>query len=252
MPINRIVVIFTTIIVFLGTIAFSSEPTKPSKPEQVPCPDNTMATDCLKCHVIGNFKVRETRPDAHLIYPSEKIKIKGWETNNLYGYYTLEDIRPGDILEFFDYMRLKQIKKVVIEIFSPGGSLFGAQKIVALMDEFEQQGNIIETRLYGAGLSAGFYVFVAGTKGHRLVSREGHLMWHELLSLRGIGWVFETPSDSEEAARILRHIQNIHNQYLSTRGKLSKIEIDDLIHKKEFWMSGEQAIEYGFADGYIK
>ena len=246
----KLIVILSTIILFLATGAFAQDKDKP--PPKVQCPKTTMTEDCLKCHIVGNFKVKETPSDAHLVYPSDKIKIKGWEDNNLYGYCTLEEIRPDEIMKYFDYLRSKQIKKAVIEIFSPGGSLFGAQKIVALIEEFEKQGNIVETKLYGAGLSAGFYVFVAGTKGHRLVSPQGHLMWHELLSLRGVGWVFETPSDSEEAAKILRHIQNIHNEYLSTRGKLSKKEVDDLIRKKEFWMSGKQAIEFGFADGYIK
>lgn len=246
----KTIVILTTIVVFFTTLGFAQEKDKP--PSKAQCPQTKMQEDCLKCHVKGNFKVKETPPDAYLAYPSDKIKIKGWENNNLYGYYLLEEIRPGEVMELFDYMRLKGIKRVVIEIFSPGGSLFGAQKIVALINEYQQGGNIVETRLYGAGLSAGFYVFVSGTKGHRFVSPQSHLMWHELLSLKGVGWVFETPSDSEESAKILRHIQNIHNEWLSTRGNLSKTEIDGLIRKKEFWISGKQAIEFGFADGFIK
>ncbi len=249
--IMNFIVIFTLIMAFFTINNLCAEENKKTVPTQSPCPKTTMTQDCLRCHSVSNFKIIDMEPDAHLKYPSDKIKIKGWEAGKLYGYYVLGDIRPDDILIFFDYMRSKQIKKAVIEIFSPGGSLFGAQRIVGMIDAFQNEGNIVETRLYGAGLSAGFYVFVAGTKGHRFVSPEAHLMWHELLSLKGVGWVFETPSDSEESAKILRHIQNVHNQWLSTRGNLSKKEIDDMIRKKEFWMSGKQAIEYGFADGYV-
>ena len=68
----------------------------------------------------------------------------------------------------------------------------------------------------------------------------------------GFGFKIETPSDKEEAARVLRHLQNIRNDYLATRGKLTKQEIDAKIARKEFWMSGKEAVEFGFADEFIK
>ena len=42
------------------------------------------------------------------------------------------------------------------------------------------------------------------------------------------------------------------NDYLATRGKLTKQEIDAKIARKEFWMSGKEAVEFGFADEFIK
>ena len=42
------------------------------------------------------------------------------------------------------------------------------------------------------------------------------------------------------------------NDYLATRGKLTKQEIDAKIARKEFWMSGKEAVELGFADEFIK
>ena len=51
---------------------------------------------------------------------------------------------------------------------------------------------------------------------------------------------------------MLRHLQDIRNDYLATRGKLTKQEIDAKIARKEFWMSGKEAVEFGFADEFIK
>jgi len=47
-------------------------------------------------------------------------------------------------------------------------------------------------------------------------------------------------------------LQDIRNDYLATRGKLTKQEIDAKIARKEFWMSGKEAVEFGFADEFIK
>ena len=148
-------------------------------------------------------------------------------------------------------MRLKKIKRVVIEIFSPGGGVFHAQKIISLMDEFKSEGGVVETRSDGASFSAGFYIFAAGSRGHRMVYPYAELMWHEIQSLTGYGFVIDTPSSSEEKARVLKHLQKGRNEWLATRGNLTEEELDQKIRNREFWMTGKQAKDYGFADGFI-
>lgn len=117
------------------------------------------------------------------------------------------------------------------------------------MQDWQDSGGVIETRVNGFAASAGFLIFVARSKGHRLVGKQSDLMWHELISFKMFD--VSSPSDKEEEGRVLRHLQNIRNDWLATRGKLSKKEIDDLVHKREFWMSGKQAVDYGFADKFI-
>jgi len=117
------------------------------------------------------------------------------------------------------------------------------------MRYWQSRGVKIETHLFGAAFSAGFFIFTAGDV--RLVDEYADLMWLEVQSFAGFGFKVDTPSDREEAARVLRHLQDIRNIYLSARSKLTKQEIDAKIAKKEWWMSGKQALEYGFADGFI-
>ncbi|MFH2074489.1 MAG: ATP-dependent Clp protease proteolytic subunit [Pseudomonadota bacterium] len=232
-------------IIFLAVPGWAEEE-KAEEFQAVKCPTTTMQRDCLKCHVAGDFRVIETAPEAHRVYPNASMRIVGDEA----GYFVLTDIDSKGIKEYFDYLNWHKIKRAVIEIHSPGGGLFDAQRIVGIMRHWQSKGIKIETRIFGAAFSAGFYVFTAGDT--RLVDEYSDLMWHEIQTVEGFGFKISTPSDREEAARVLRHLQDIRNAYLVTRGKLSKQEIDEKIAKKEFWMSGADAVKYGFADGFIK
>ena len=244
----KTIVILTMIVVFWATGAMAQDKDKP--PPKVQCPKTTMQEDCLKCHIVGNFKVRETLPDAHLSYPNTNTKILGWETTKTYGYFSLKEISDDAIRDFFRYLDQHRLNMAIVEIHSPGGALFDAQRIVNIMLEWQSKGNIIETRLYGIAASAGFYIFQAGNK--RLVSPNADLLWHEIRTIEGWGLPrVMTPSDKEQEAKVFRHLQDIRNNWLATRCKLTKEKIDELIKYKDWWMSGKQAIEFGFADGYI-
>ena len=228
------------------------ETTREDKAQFVKCPETTMQRECLTCHIAGKmpgaktrFPVKEAAPDVWRVYPTPSMQIIEDE-----GYFFLTDIDSEAIKKFFNYLAQHQIKKAVIEMHSPGGALFDAQRIIGLMRYWQSQGIRIETRLFGAAFSAGFYIFTAGDV--RLVDEYADLMWHEIQTFSGFGFQIETPSDKEEAARVLRHLQDIRNDYLATRGKLTKQEIDAKIARKEFWMSGKEAVEFGFADEFIK
>ena len=232
------------ILVFLLSPAWAQEKDEIGfQPTQ--CPKTTMQRDCLKCHIIGDFRVIETAPDADLVYPNKSMQVI-----DRVGHYYLTDIDSKGIEEFFSYLSRHKIKKAMIEIHSPGGALFDAQRIVNMIQYWQQRGGSVETRIYGMAFSAGFYIFVSGD--HRLVSPNADLMWHEIQSFEGFGLKMTTPSDKEEAARILRHLQDVRHKYLATRGKLTKAEIDSQVAKKEWWMTGSDAIKFGFADGLLK
>ena len=63
------------------------------------------------------------------------------------GYFFLTDIDSDAIKKFFDYLAQHQIKRAVIEMHSPGGALFDAQRIVGLMRYWQSRGIRIEIRL---------------------------------------------------------------------------------------------------------
>jgi ATP-dependent Clp protease protease subunit len=121
-------------------------------------------------------------------------------------------------------------------------------RIVGIIQDWEsaKEGRIVETRCNGFAASAGFLVFVAGTKGYRFASQTTNIMWHELRNFSMMK--ISTPASSEEEARILKHLQSTADEYIESRGKLSKEDIHEKIKNKEFWITGKQALEYGFVD----
>jgi len=214
------------------------------------CPKTLMQKDCFSCHIAGNFKVKETAPDAHLVYPVFGMRIADDGPYGKIGYYHLKDIDASYIKSFFDYLDLKGIKKAVIDIHSPGGPLFDGQRIIGLIRDWQKNGGTVTTKVYSMAFSAGFLVFVSGDV--RLVDEYAELMWHEIQSYSGFGFTISTPSDKEQEGKIMRHLQDVLHEYLSTRCKLSKEEIDRRVSKRqEWWMSGKKAVEFGFADGFI-
>ncbi|MFC1594961.1 ATP-dependent Clp protease proteolytic subunit [Patescibacteria group bacterium] len=213
------------------------------------CPKTTVRgelSDCLSCHIKGSFEVIEVSPDANRLYPVRDMRV----IENI-AYYTIETIDTDDIRNISKYLEWHPaIRKVVLDIFSPGGSLFDAHDIRGIMNNWKDKDIIVETRVQGFAASAGFLIFVSGSKDHRYVDPNAKLMWHELVSLEHTGW--KSPSDQEEKARVLRWLQNSTNTYLSERSKLTKEQLDEKVKNKEFWMTGDEARENGFADGYVE
>ena len=208
------------------------------------CPKTRMDTSCLTCHTSPSFKLKEPSLGEGMELPTYELKFLA--DGSLY--FLLTDIDATSLEKIFRWMRHKKTyKKLVIEVHSPGGSLFNAYRIVSMIQDMQSDGFIVETRCYGFAASAGFYIFCAGNKGHRLASPNAEFMWHELLTFAM--FQVSTPSSTEEQSRVLRHLQDTANGWLATVSNLSKEEIDGLIHKKEFWLRGTDMVTYGFADG---
>jgi len=213
------------------------------KPESI-CPKTLMSDSCLTCHTTPNFNLIESDPHEGLDLPYGSVTYE----NNV-GYLYLTDIFDVQVKEFFDWLRRRNCRHAIIELHSYGGSLFDGYRIVGLMEEWQREGRIVETRCYGFAASAAFMILVSGNQGYRFVSSVAELMWHELLSWSM--FKISTPSSTEDEAKILRHLQDTANSWITARCKLTKEELDKMTHRQEFWCNGKQATEYGFADGFI-
>jgi len=255
------VVAIILIILFAGSLlAYGGKeivlavPKEKKKEEPIKWCPTTLISDndkCMTCHVVsgGKFVLKATRPDAHLDYPTD-AKILNYGTDNEIGYYLMDSIIPSAIQTIFWFFEQYGINHVIIEIYSYGGGLFGAWRTKGLFDEWKAKGGILETRIYGGAMSAGFMLFCAGTKGYRFVQPQAELMWHELQA--GQWPEVTSPSKEEHKAEIYRHLQDTANEWLATRGKMTKEELDEKVAWKEFWFTGKEAVELGFADGFIK
>lgn len=202
-------------------------------------------SDCLRCHVVGSFAVKEPKMGATRNYPTFGMEVLT-DDKGEYGYYLLKEIDPEGVKKFLEYLMLHKIMRAIVEIYSPGGNLFGAWRVIGLMNMAKAKGIVIETRCHGFAASAGFLIFISGSMGHRTISPQCAMMWHELLSFKFLS--IDTPSSSEDEARILRALQDTANKYIASRCKLTKEELDEKVKRKEFWMNGQEAYQDGLAD----
>lgn len=204
---------------------------------------------CLDCHTSPNFGLKETKPDNGLQYPyGPDMRI----LNNA-AYLTLfgdVDVKMlAHVEKFFDYVRWHDVDKCVIRILSGGGSLFVGWEIAGLFEHYKAEGYIVQTEVHGFAASAAFLIFVAGSDGHRVALSNANLMWHELISFSFFD--ISSPADKEEEAKELRWLQNNIHDYFVSRGNLTKEEIDENVYKKNWWISGKDAVKFGYADSLV-
>jgi len=141
-----------------------------------------------------------------------------------------------------------EIKKVIAELHTGGGSIMDAWRSVGIIREMQSRGVHVEMRVYGLAASAGVILLVAGDT--RLVSNNAEIMIHKI-------WTFtmfdvKTPDSSQDQADVLKHFQDNINQFLRDRTDLTDDQLDNKIFKKDWWMTGKMAIELGIATGSIE
>ncbi len=139
---------------------------------------------------------------------------------------------PGAI----KYFSARNIKKVVMEIHSPGGSMYEMWRIIAWMQEYS--GIEYETRIYGMAGSAGLLVYLAGDV--RLTSHYPTFMWHNSQSF--------LPDD------VKKLFDDRMNTYFASRTGLTAEQIQENIESGggEWYFGAKEAISIGVAHGYIE
>lgn len=211
--------------------------------------------DCMECHVTiregdgYKFGLKDIPKYAKYDPPLQMRVVD--KDGSPAAYFCLKAIDDDNAQKMFQWVfNHPEIKHIVFEVHSPGGSLFDAQRIVGYMDYAKSNGITIETRCFGFGASAGFYVFVNGSHGYRKILPSAALMWHELK----VGQLFKisTPSSTEDEAENLRLIQTNVNAKIASVSNMTVEEINEWIHKRDAWIMGDKCIEMGFADELIQ
>ncbi|MBP5977426.1 ATP-dependent Clp protease proteolytic subunit [Brasilonema sp. CT11] len=134
-------------------------------------------------------------------------------------------------------------KDISIYINSPGGSVTAGLAIYDTMMHIKA--NVV-TICVGMAASMGSFLLAAGTKGKRLALPNTRILIHQPL-----GGAQGQATDIEiEAREILRMRQQL-NEMLATRTgqPIEKIQKDT---DRDFWMSAQEAKEYGLIDRVIE
>jgi ATP-dependent Clp protease protease subunit len=134
-------------------------------------------------------------------------------------------------------------KDVQIYINSPGGSVTAG---MAIYDTMQQIRPDIVTICFGLAASMGAFLLCAGTKGKRLSLPSSRIMIHQPL-----GGAQGQAVDIEIQAREILYHKSRLNELISyhTGQPIERVEADT---ERDFYMSAEEAREYGLIDDVVQ
>ncbi len=133
-------------------------------------------------------------------------------------------------------------KDIQIYVNSPGGSVYAG---MAIYDTMQQIRPDVVTICYGIAASMGAFLLSGGTKGKRMALPSSRIMIHQPL-----GGAQGQAVDIEIQAKEILYIKQKLNEFLAahTGQPFDKIAEDT---ERDFYMSAEDAKEYGLIDQVI-
>lgn len=133
-------------------------------------------------------------------------------------------------------------KEIQIYINSPGGSVYAG---LAIYDTMQQIRPDVVTICFGLAASMGAFLLSGGTKGKRMALPSARLMIHQ-----PIGGAQGQAVEIEIQAKEILYIKQRLNQMLSehTGQPLERVAADT---ERDFFMSAQEAMEYGLIDRVI-
>lgn len=132
-------------------------------------------------------------------------------------------------------------KPFEIILNSPGGDVLHG---LALYDEIvslRDQGHHITITVRGMAASMGGILLQAGDK--RIVGKNSHVLIHEI-STGAVGKLSEIEDEAKFCEQLSRQLLDI----LAERSTLTPAQIKRKWRKTDWWVTADEAVEYGFAD----
>jgi len=154
-----------------------------------------------------------------------------------------DDVANTIIAQFLFLDSQSQEKDIKLYINSPGGSVTAG---LALYDTMQYVKSDVSTICIGIAASMGATLLAAGKKGKRFSLPNSEIMLHQVMGA--------TEGQASDIKIRAEHILKLHdrlNKILSdhTGQAVKKIEKDS---DRDFYMSAEEAKEYGIIDKIIK
>ncbi len=136
-------------------------------------------------------------------------------------------------------------KPIYLYINSPGGSVTAGMAIYDTMQHIKSE---VVTICVGLAASMGAFLLGAGTKGKRLALPHSRIMIHQPLGgIQGRRQASDIEIEAKEILRIKNQLNGIMAQ--RTGQAIEKIEKDT---DRDYFMSAEEAVEYGLIDKVIE
>lgn len=133
---------------------------------------------------------------------------------------------------------------ITLLINSPGGSVFAGLAFYDQLQQLRAAGHKVITQTLGMAASMGGILLQAGDE--RLIGANASVLIHEVSS----GMWGKTSALADEL-RLTERLQSQLLDILASRSKLTAAEIADRWHRKDWWLTAGEAVQYGFADRIV-
>lgn len=127
---------------------------------------------------------------------------------------------------------------------SPGGSVFDGWLLFDTIGKLKRSGHHVTTTCLGMAASMAGALMQAGD--HRQIGAESFLMLHET-SAGHMGKASILRDGAELSQRLTKQMVEIY----ARRSTLSAEEIEARMTRTDWWVSAEEALEYGFVDAIV-
>jgi len=160
--------------------------------------------------------------------------------------YLIGDITEEKSLEFIKEMfKLEMenpINDIVVIIDSYGGYV---DTMWSMQDTMRLLRCKIHTLCIGKAMSCGQMILVGGDKGCRYATPNSRVMMHEISTI-AYGSVADIKNYTEELYRLDKQFR----EFILKKTKLKKAQLNEML-KKDYYMTPEEALEFGFIDKIV-
>lgn len=124
---------------------------------------------------------------------------------------------------------------------SPGGSIIDGLALYDYIQELRRSGHHITTSSLGMAASMAGILLQAGDR--RVMSRESWLLIHEAAFMTAGKF-----GDIEDTVGWVKRIQERVLDIFAERSKLTKTQLRNRWHRKDWWISSDEALKWGLID----
>lgn len=142
------------------------------------------------------------------------------------------------------FLHFRGKKDVLIILNSVGGEIFHGLLIFNTMEDLKKKGMKITVEARGLCASMGVSLLMGGTR--RVASRYTRFLLHEVTSLS-----YGKVSELKEGVEKLEKLNEMLDEVISQRSKLTLAVLSKKTKKREWWLSSEEALKHGIIDAIV-
>jgi ATP-dependent Clp endopeptidase proteolytic subunit ClpP len=184
------------------------------------------------------------RRDAMLKQEQEEADSSVYEQRILEFTREVDEDSVNEAITTLSEWRARGKKPITIRLSSPGGDCVAGLALYDYILSLRAERIRVVTIGIGWAASMAGILLQAGTK--RYVTANAHILIHEV-AVSGLPHM-KIP-ELEDYAYFLKSLQHRGNLILAERSTLTIEEIEERSKRTDWWLTADEAIELGFADG---